>query len=105
MNNQINSIGFIGLGRMGFPMATHLANKHKQLNVYNRSFDKTELWINQFKSTDININGYKNLEEFAKNSLVNLVGGCCGTTPQHIASIYKAVSKYPPRVWGNYANE
>jgi len=45
------------------------------------------------------------LEEFAKNSLVNLVGGCCGTTPQHIASIYKAVSKYPPRVWGNYANE
>ncbi len=76
MNNQINSIGFIGLGKMGFHIATHLANKHKQLNVYNRSFDKTELWINQFKSTDIKINGYKNLKEFAKNS--NIIIMCIG---------------------------
>jgi 5-methyltetrahydrofolate--homocysteine methyltransferase len=42
------------------------------------------------------------LEEFAKNSLVNLVGGCCGTTPEHIAAIANVVGKYPPRVWENY---
>jgi 5-methyltetrahydrofolate--homocysteine methyltransferase len=42
------------------------------------------------------------LEEFAKNSLVNLVGGCCGTTPEHISAITKAVEKYQPRVWNNY---
>ncbi len=42
------------------------------------------------------------LEEFAKNSLVNLVGGCCGTTPEHIAAIAKAVEQYQPRVWQNY---
>jgi 5-methyltetrahydrofolate--homocysteine methyltransferase len=31
------------------------------------------------------------IEEFAQSGLVNLVGGCCGTTPEHIAAIAKAV--------------
>ncbi len=35
--------------------------------------------------------------EFAASGLVNLVGGCCGTTPAHIAAIREEVSKYPPR--------
>jgi 5-methyltetrahydrofolate--homocysteine methyltransferase len=34
---------------------------------------------------------------FAKDGLVNLVGGCCGTTPNHIAAIIKEVSQYGPR--------
>ena len=37
------------------------------------------------------------LEEWAKNGLVNIVGGCCGTTPDHIHAIAKAVTKYRPR--------
>ena len=37
------------------------------------------------------------LEQWAKDGLVNLVGGCCGTTPDHIAAIAKAVAPYPPR--------
>ena len=37
------------------------------------------------------------LAEFAKDGLVNLVGGCCGTTPAHIAEIAKAVDGVPPR--------
>ena len=37
------------------------------------------------------------LEEWAKNGLVNIVGGCCGTTPDHIRAIAAAVSKYKPR--------
>ena len=37
------------------------------------------------------------LEEWAKDGLVNIVGGCCGTTPDHIRAIAKAVTKYPPR--------
>jgi 5-methyltetrahydrofolate--homocysteine methyltransferase len=36
--------------------------------------------------------------EFAESGFVNLVGGCCGTTPDHIAAIAAAVTKYPPRV-------
>jgi 5-methyltetrahydrofolate--homocysteine methyltransferase len=39
------------------------------------------------------------LANFSKDGLVNIVGGCCGTTPAHIAAIAKAVSKYQPRVW------
>lgn len=34
---------------------------------------------------------------FAKDGLVNLVGGCCGTTPEHIAAVVREVSQYPSR--------
>jgi len=37
------------------------------------------------------------LGEFAREGLVNLVGGCCGTTPEHIAAIAGAVEKCSPR--------
>jgi len=36
--------------------------------------------------------------EFAASGLVNVVGGCCGTTPDHIAAIARAVSGHAPRV-------
>ena len=35
--------------------------------------------------------------EWAKEGWVNLVGGCCGTTPDHIAAIAKTMKKYAPR--------
>jgi len=37
------------------------------------------------------------LREFAEDGLVNLVGGCCGTTPEHTRAIAAAVSGIPPR--------
>ena len=37
------------------------------------------------------------LEEFAKAGFLNIAGGCCGTTPDHIASIAQKVGKYQPR--------
>jgi 5-methyltetrahydrofolate--homocysteine methyltransferase len=37
------------------------------------------------------------LREFAEAGLLNLVGGCCGTTPDHIAAIAHAVEGLPPR--------
>ncbi|UCG71804.1 MAG: methionine synthase [Chromatiales bacterium] len=37
------------------------------------------------------------LGDFAKEGLLNVVGGCCGTTPEHIRAIRDAVSAYPPR--------
>ncbi|MGY8663253.1 methionine synthase [Bradyrhizobium sp. UFLA05-109] len=36
--------------------------------------------------------------EFARDGLVNIVGGCCGTTPEHIAAIAAAVAPHKPRV-------
>jgi 5-methyltetrahydrofolate--homocysteine methyltransferase len=38
------------------------------------------------------------VREFAESGLVNMVGGCCGTTPEHIAAIRRAVADVPPRV-------
>ncbi len=35
--------------------------------------------------------------EFASSGLVNIVGGCCGSTPDHIRAIAKAVAALPPR--------
>ena len=37
------------------------------------------------------------VRDFAREGLVNIVGGCCGSTPQHIAAIAKAVEGVPPR--------
>lgn len=39
------------------------------------------------------------VEEFAQAGLVNLVGGCCGTTPEHIAEIARKVANKTPRSW------
>ncbi len=46
------------------------------------------------------------VEEFAASGLVNLVGGCCGTTPDHIAAIAKRVADKAPRQWpGQYRDD
>ncbi|MBS4044547.1 MAG: homocysteine S-methyltransferase family protein [Chitinophagaceae bacterium] len=37
------------------------------------------------------------LEDWAKEGFVNIVGGCCGTTPAHIKHIAQEVKKYSPR--------
>ncbi len=37
------------------------------------------------------------LEEWAKEGFVNIVGGCCGTTPEHIKHIAEKVKKFEPR--------
>lgn len=38
------------------------------------------------------------IEEFLQEGLVNLIGGCCGTTPEHIKVIANLAAKYKPRV-------
>jgi len=35
--------------------------------------------------------------DFAREGFVNIVGGCCGTTPEHIRAIAAAVKDVPPR--------
>ncbi|MBO94717.1 MAG: methionine synthase [Opitutales bacterium] len=37
------------------------------------------------------------LEEFARDGLLNLAGGCCGTTPEHIAAIIEKTGQCEPR--------
>ena len=41
------------------------------------------------------------LEEFAKSGFLNIAGGCCGTTPEHVAEIAERVGRYRPRCLHN----
>jgi 5-methyltetrahydrofolate--homocysteine methyltransferase len=40
------------------------------------------------------------LGEFAQSGLLNIAGGCCGNTPEHIAAIAKALENKSPRIFG-----
>lgn len=37
------------------------------------------------------------IEEFLQENLINIIGGCCGTTPEHIKAIADVAAKYQPR--------
>jgi 5-methyltetrahydrofolate--homocysteine methyltransferase len=40
------------------------------------------------------------LGDFARGGLINIAGGCCGNTPEHIAAIAEALEGQPTRKWG-----
>jgi len=42
------------------------------------------------------------LADFARGGLINIAGGCCGNTPEHIAAIAKALDGQPPRKLGTH---
>lgn len=46
----------------------------------------------------------KQVEEFCKEGLVNILGGCCGTTPDHIKAIADMAANYKPRMLGAASN-
>ena len=53
---------------------------------------------NEFGGYDLDAaNMAETVAEFASAGLLNIVGGCCGTTPEHIRAIADAVSTIPPR--------
>ena len=37
------------------------------------------------------------IKEFLEDNLINIIGGCCGTTPEHIKAIVELAAKYEPR--------
>ena len=45
------------------------------------------------------------LSGFAQSGLINIAGGCCGNTPEHIAAIAKALEGQPPRKFGAQLKE
>jgi 5-methyltetrahydrofolate--homocysteine methyltransferase len=45
------------------------------------------------------------LGDFARAGLINIAGGCCGNTPEHIAAIAKTIEGQPPRKWGTQCTE
>ncbi len=37
------------------------------------------------------------VRDYAEDGLIDIVGGCCGTTPEHLRAIAEAIAPYPPR--------
>jgi len=45
------------------------------------------------------------IEEYLKKNLINIIGGCCGTNPEHIRVIANLAAKYKPRVYPELISE
>ena len=45
------------------------------------------------------------IEDYLKKDLINIIGGCCGTTPKHISAIVDLAAKYKPRAISSNAIE
>jgi len=53
---------------------------------------------NEFGEYDLDpVNMSKQVEEWASSGLINILGGCCGSTPDHIKAIADAIQEIPPR--------
>jgi 3-hydroxyisobutyrate dehydrogenase len=70
--NQIKTLGFVGLGVMGAPMAGHLLKSGMRVLAYNRSHDKAQAWQTRFPQGET----CTSLEQLA--SQVDVVSLCVG---------------------------
>ena len=80
----------------------------KQLTTYvSELSEKTDLYVSAYPNAGLpNAFGEYDetpernagdIEEYIKNGWVNIIGGCCGTTPDHIKKIAALAEKYPAR--------
>jgi 5-methyltetrahydrofolate--homocysteine methyltransferase len=95
-NYTLFSVGFnCALGAKD--MLTHLADLHTVCEFKISSHPNAGL-PNQFGQYDEGPNDMApQVEDFAARGLVNIVGGCCGTTPEHIRAIKELAQKHAPR--------
>jgi 5-methyltetrahydrofolate--homocysteine methyltransferase len=78
-------------------MRPHIQELSEKANVYISAYPNAGL-PNEFGQYDETAHETAHqVDEFIKAGLVNIVGGCCGTTPEHIKCIAEKAAKYPPR--------
>ncbi len=79
-------------------MRPHLVALSKIANCFVHAYPNAGLPndMGEYDQGADEMQGY--IRDFAAMGFVNLVGGCCGTTPAHIAAMTKAVVGIPPRV-------
>jgi len=79
-------------------MRPHIEELSDKADVFTSAYPNAGL-PNEFGQYDETAHETAHLvEDFMKDGLVNIVGGCCGTTPDHIRCIAEAAAKYQPRV-------
>jgi 5-methyltetrahydrofolate--homocysteine methyltransferase len=98
------SVSHMNLFSVGFncalgakEMRPHIETLSKMANCHISAYPNAGL-PNEFGEYDQSSHEMGHLiEDFAKSGFVNIVGGCCGTTPDHIAKMAKAVEGLKPR--------
>jgi 5-methyltetrahydrofolate--homocysteine methyltransferase len=79
-------------------MRPHLEELSKKADVFISAYPNAGL-PNEFGQYDETAHETAHqIDDFMKAGLVNIVGGCCGTTPEHIKCIAEKAAKYPPRL-------
>src|SRR3978361_128703 len=79
-------------------MRPHIQELSEKANVYISAYPNAGL-PNEFGQYDETAHETAHqVDDFMKAGLTNIVGGCCGTTPEHIRCIADKAAKYPPRV-------
>jgi len=79
-------------------MRPHLEELSQKADVFISAYPNAGL-PNEFGQYDETAHETAHLvDDFMKAGLVNIVGGCCGTTPDHIKCIADKAAKHPPRV-------
>jgi 5-methyltetrahydrofolate--homocysteine methyltransferase len=79
-------------------MRPHLEELSQKADVFISAYPNAGL-PNEFGQYDETAHETAHLvEDFIKAGLVNIVGGCCGTTPDHIRCIAEKAAKYSPRI-------
>jgi 5-methyltetrahydrofolate--homocysteine methyltransferase len=78
-------------------MRPHIQELSEKANVFISAYPNAGL-PNEFGQYDETAHETAHqVDDFMKAGLVNIVGGCCGTTPDHIKCIAERAEKYPPR--------
>jgi 5-methyltetrahydrofolate--homocysteine methyltransferase len=78
-------------------MRPHLEELSQKANVFISAYPNAGL-PNEFGQYDETAHETAHqVDDFMKAGLTNIVGGCCGTTPEHIKCIAERAAKYPPR--------
>ena len=78
-------------------MMPHISEISKVSWIYTTAYPNAGL-PNEFGEYDESPKAMANVvEQFMKEGWVNMIGGCCGTTPEHIKEIALVAAKYAPR--------
>jgi 5-methyltetrahydrofolate--homocysteine methyltransferase len=78
-------------------MRSHIEELSHIASCYTSAYPNAGLPNAMGEYDELPVHTAHHIEEWAKEGFVNIVGGCCGTTPPHIAEIAKAVRNVKPR--------
>lgn len=101
------SISHIPLLTVGFNCALgadqlqpYLQRLSNETNFYTSAHPNAGLpnAFGEYEQTAEEMNAF--IEEYLKDGLINIIGGCCGSTPEHIKKIAETAKKYKPRQIG-----